>query len=356
MQSVATRLVPALLTLVALLLAGCSDDGNPLGPGDPGDPAGPGWDSLTVDASAGWAFVAFDGAVAAATPVGAPASSEAWDMGFFATSVMLNGGAAGPAGVVGHCVCQNAGATEEQLVVLTAESEAADFEAVTAADVPSDEDAWQHDALAAAIDGWYSYDFATHTVSAAPDRVWAVRTASGDAYAKLRVTEVADATQDHAGTVTFEYALQPSPGAPFEATRAVSVDLSAGPVRFDLETGTRVSTEAGWDLWLEGWDIRVNGGVSGSGDAGAVALDDPFEAVTDASDAPAGVYAGDAFGGVFEAEPWYAYNLQGEHQIWPNYNVYLVKRGDVVYKVQLVGYYGAGGDARQITFRYELLS
>ena len=41
-----------------------------------------------------------------------PATSTDWDLAFFATSVMLNGGEAGPAGVVGHCLCRNANATD----------------------------------------------------------------------------------------------------------------------------------------------------------------------------------------------------------------------------------------------------
>jgi len=351
---VSRRLLVALLTASSLPLAAC-DSTESTGPVIPDPPTGPFYDSLTVDASTDWGFVVFDGVTATTTTVGAPASSSGWDIGFLATSVMLNGGAAGPGGVEGHCLCQNTDATDEEVVAMTAESELPFFDAVSATDVPTDEEAWLNDALAAAIDGWYSYDVTTHTVSAAPENVWAVRTASGDAYAKLHVTEIADPTQQHAGTVTFEYALQPSAGAAFQEPKTVTVDLSQGAVRFDLETTTEVGADADWDLWFDGFDIRVNGGVSGSGDAGAVATGESFEAVADASNAPAQVYAADAFGGVFEGEPWYTYNIQGGHQIWPNYNVYLIRRGEALYKVQLVSYYGPEGDSRQITFRYELL-
>jgi hypothetical protein len=58
---------------------------------------------------------------------------------------------------------------------------------------------------------------------------------------------------------------------------------------------------------------------------------------------------------VFDAHPWYRYNLDGGHQIWPTYDVFLIRRGDAVYKVQLTSYYGATGDSRQITFRYARL-
>src|SRR5690606_9583745 len=119
--------------------------------------------TLTVDASQGWAYVAFDGDTAEVVQVSDAAASTAWDMAFQATSVMLNGGAAGPAGVVGYCVCQNANATDAEVVAMTPESELADFEAVTASQIPTDASAWESDALAPAISGWYAYDFATHT-------------------------------------------------------------------------------------------------------------------------------------------------------------------------------------------------
>jgi hypothetical protein len=344
----AVRLFSLVALAACLGAAACSDS----------DPTGPDVDevqTLTVDASTGWALVGFDGDVANSTSVSDRSSSDAWDLGFFATSVMLNGGAAGPAGVVGHCLCQNASESAAEVMAMTAESELADFEGVTASEIPASDDAWTSDALAPAIDEWYNYNPNTHVVSAAPEKVWKVRTASGDAYAKFHVTGLANGIQQHAGEVTFEYALQPSAGAPFEATRSETVDLSAGPVHFDLETGSVVAATAEWDLLFEGYDIRVNGGVSGEEDGGAVLASEAFGEITDASDAPAQVYAGDAFGGVFEGHPWYRYNLDGGHQIWPTYDVYLIRRGDTVYKVQLTSYYGPTGDSRQISFRYARL-
>jgi hypothetical protein len=59
---------------------------------------------------------------------------------------------------------------------------------------------------------------------------------------------------------------------------------------------------------------------------------------------------------MFTAKKWYRYNLTGaDHQIWPTFDVYLVKRGSTVYKVQVTNYYGATGTARQITIRSALI-
>ncbi|HEX6940249.1 MAG TPA: HmuY family protein [Longimicrobiales bacterium] len=333
---------------VGVILAACAD-------ADPAGPEAPAERTLTVDASQAWAYVAFDGEEAVPVTVGDRSGSTAWDMAFLATSVMLNGGAAGPGGVVGHCVCQNAGATDGEITEMTPETELADFEAVTADAIPEGDEAWVSDALAPAIDGWYRYDPSAHVVSAVPENVWKVRTASGEGYAKFHVTAIEGATQEHAGRITIEYAVQPSAGAAFEATRVQTVDVSGGAVRFDLETGSVVDAGEAWDLWFEGYAIRVNGGVSGEGSAGATLSGESFEAVADASDLPADHYRGDAFGGVFDAHPWYRYNLLGQHQIWPTYDVYLVKRGESVYKVQLTGYYGPTGEPRQVTFRYARL-
>ena len=334
--------------LAALSLAACSDN-DPVGPGeDPGS-------TLTVDAAESWAYVALSGDEAKAVTVSDPATSLEWQLGFYATSVMLNGGAAGSGSVVGHCLCLNAAATDEEVQAMTPESTLAEFEAVTAAEIPTAEEAWQSDALAPVIDGWYSYDPSTHAVSAVPENVWKVRSASGQAFAKVHVTGVEGATRNHAGTVTVEFAVQASAGEAFGPTQTVSVDLSAGAAYLDLETGVLVSAADEWDLWLEGYEIRVNGGVSGSGEAGAVLSGQAFGAVDDASNAPARVYAADTYGGVFEADPWYRYNLDGAHQVWPTYDVYLIQTAEGVYKVQLTGYYGPTGDSPQITFRYARL-
>ena len=64
----------------------------------------------------------------------------------------------------------------------------------------------------------------------------------------------------------------------------------------------------------------------------------------------------DRYAGVFVTRPWYSYNVLGDHRVSPNFNVYLVKRGEAVYKVQLVDYYGPAGETRRITVRYEQIA
>lgn len=335
------------LLVLAAVLAGCGD-------GSPAEPDAPAVAQLTVNAESGWALVDL-GDPARVVTGSEPARATDWDIGFFGTGVMLNGGDAGPGGVVGYCVCQNQGASDAQVKAMTPESELGDFQAVGAAQLPTADSLWRSDALVPAIAGWYRYDAATRVVSAAPERSWKVRTAEGTAFAKLRVAKLEGPTRTHAGRVTLEYAVQSAAGAPMGEVRQLSVDLAAGGVYIDLVKGA-VSDAADWDLRLEGYTLRVNGGVSGRGQAGAVPGAEPFAQIGTASDIPAQVYKADAFGGVFDARRWYRYNLDGSHQVWPTYDVYLVRRGSEIYKVQLTGYYGPAGESRRVTFRYAKLA
>lgn len=183
---------------LALPLAGCSEAGPTEPEVDPGA-------SILVDASGEvWGYLDLATPDAAVTR-GQPASSTGWDIAFNATKVILNGGANGPAGVVGLCLCQNETATNEQVLAMTVEGEAGDFEEVRAADVP-----------------------------AATDSRWA-----------------AD---------------------------------------------------------------------------------------------------------VFDTKKWYRYNLTGNHDVSPTFEVFLVRRGSEVFKVQLTGYYGPAGETRRITVKYAKLT
>lgn len=331
----------AVLAVMAVAAA-CSDGG---GTGPEALPAG----TVTVDASTGWALVDLD---AGAPVAGDPAASTAWEMGVFATSVMLNGGAAGTGGVKGYCVCQNESATNAQVQAMTAAGEQADFDAVTAASAPADSAAWTSDALVPVLAGWYDYNPTTHVISPAA-KSWKVRTAEGTGYAKLRIAAIEAPTRTTAGRVTIEYAVQTAKGGAMGAVKTATLDVSGGGrVYFDLLTGA-VSSAADWDVSLEGYTLRVNGGVSGGGQAGAVVVADAFAGITDASDLTASLYRGDAYGGVFDAKRWYRYNVTGtDHQVWPTFDVYLIRRGAALYKVQIVGYYGPAGEPRRITLRY----
>jgi hypothetical protein len=334
------------LALPLLLLAACGRD-ELTAP----DPTVEG--SLTVDASAGWAYLSLaDERVVTVTD---PAVSSAWDVAFNATGVMLNGGAAGPGDVTGFCICQNAATdpSPAQILAMTPASESADFASVSASGIPGDA-SFTGDALLPAVTGWYAGRGAGAT--AASDQAWLVRLRDGAGYAKLRVTGLQGPTAGTPGRVTLEYAVQASADAPLGTVRTLAVNVPAeGTARVDLLGGGEGVSATDWDLRFDGWTVRLNGGVSGAGLAAATPATEPFAQIASAATDPR-AYRTDAYAGVFAAHPWYRYDLAGDHAISPTFDVYLLRRGAQLYKVQLTGYYGAAGEPRQITVRYERIA
>lgn len=141
------------------------------------------------------------------------------------------------------------------------------------------------------------------------------------------------------------------------STKSAFVALGSEP---RLVTGSDTTTAAGWDIAFNATNVTINaaGGVTayclcanqGATDAAIMSFtaQAQFPAFTavDAASIPSATFTAD----VFATKKWYRYNLTGsDHQIWPTYDVYLVKRGTAVYKVQIAGYYNATGAPRFIT-------
>jgi len=312
--------------------------------------------TIAVDASQSFAYITL-GETAQQVTVADAASSSAWDLGFFATTVTSNGGSAGPGGVMIHCVCGNASATDAQIQGFTAANQLAAFEAITAAQIPGDGQ-FSGDSLSPAIAGWFTGSGAQ--VAPNTTRSWILRRGSPTAtLGKLHITSIQNASAQNAGLIGFEYALQSTPGADFAAAVQDTVDVRNGPVYYDLTNRTETTITGSWDLRFAGFEIRSNGGVSGSGSVMAVPDNTTPFATIDAAyaaTAPLVAYRRDAYSGVFTSQPWYKYNITGtDNQIWPVFNVYLVKRGSEVYKVQLISYYATDGTSRQVTVRYARL-
>ncbi|HRN52032.1 MAG TPA: HmuY family protein, partial [Gemmatimonadaceae bacterium] len=305
--------------------------------------------SITVIATADWQFVSLaDSAIVTPTP--SANASAAWDIAFLGTNVTLNGGDAGPGGVTAACLCQNASATNEQVLAMTAESEFTDFDTVSA--VPTGL-SFSSDVLTPAIVGWFSGTGDTATADTA--KTWLLRLSDSTSFAALRVKTIAAPTASHAGSVTLEYRLQTSSGAPLGSAQELTVDAgAAGGARVDLNSGTTTSDDAAWDLHVQGFTIRVNGGISGSGKGGAATESTAFAELTTAV-TNASAYRIDTYAGTFGAQRYYRYNILGDHRISPTFDVYFIRRGADTYKLQVTGYYSVTGAARHITFRWAKL-
>ena len=299
---------------------------------------------FTVDAATSWQYVSLSDS--SLVVPGSPREFAGWDIAFFSTNVTLNGGAAGPGGVSAYCVCQNAGATSQQILAMTAESELADFDAVTS--VPAGA-TFTTDVLTPAMSGWYSGTGATATANAS--KVFLVRLSDGTSYAKVHVTGLT-ASASSFSSVTLEYAVQTSASAAFGATKTITINANGN---VDLNTDAQSINSPNWDIRLEGTNLLVNSSITGPGLVAVADGTESFAATTTAVTQPQ-AYRTDRFAGVFATAPWYRYNLAGDNRISPTFDVYLIKRGDAVYKLQLVDYYSATGAPRNITFRYQQIA
>ncbi len=336
--------------LGVLLLSACS--------GDPVEPIvptfSPGVSEVQVDASTATQYVQLGDTIKTVN-VASAATSTGWDLSFFATTVALNSGPAGPGGVSGFCLCGNESVSNARIQTLTAAGERAAFDAITASSIPA-ESQFLNESLNARISGWFTGTGAAAQANSA--RTFVVirsRVLPIPLYGKFRVTNITGATATSAGGVTFEYTMQAVSNGTLPEVRTATVTVGATPVYFDLVGGAVSSAAGTWDIRFEGFLIRANSGASGgSGHLVAPPQDAPFGSLDLAAlrALPNSVFGQDALGGPFGARPWYKYNVTGtDLQIWPNFNVYLVKKGTAVYKVQLTGYYDVAGKARVISVR-----
>ena len=208
------------------------------------------------------------------------------------------------------------------------------------------------DVLTPAITGWF-----TGTGAAAladTTKHWLVRLADSTTYAVLRVKAITGATATTAGTVTLEYRYQGSATAALSTSETIVVDVSTGPKRIDLNTRTLTTDATAWDIMLDGFTMRVNGGITGVGKAAAAVGSGQFATATTAV-TMANAYRQDTYAGIFGTNRYWKYNLAGDFRVSPTFDVYLLRRGTRTYKLQVINYYNESGLARFITFRWARL-
>ncbi|HEB93803.1 MAG TPA: hypothetical protein ENI94_10145 [Gammaproteobacteria bacterium] len=384
-----SRKLPMLLWLLILLalsaLSGCGGDGKDPTPRNNPTPDTTG--SVQIDATAGGFGVEPDdpknkytyfnlasGQVVELTDSEA-AVSENWHVAFKRTNVKLNGSVSGPASVKGAVADAqddfydgNGDPDSSVFLNATAASERAAFDGVVSTDGLSFEEDRNIPYIKGdgSSEGWWLYSGPPdHTVSANPDQWWLIKSASTDSYAKFHVTDIVQASSD----ITLELFIQGAADSAFSATATTwiaAIGSAGGSKCFDIDAAAEVdctTAAADWDIKVEvagqAWNIWINGGVSGDGSGGAFG---PFDTAgvtgyvngtaspggTDIS----GMYGQDSEGGIFKDNTWYAYGLQDNSKLWPNYRVYVIDTGTAQYKTQILGYYNAAGTSGHITLRY----
>jgi hypothetical protein len=119
--------------------------------------------------------------------------------------------------------------------------------------------------------------------------------------------------------------------------QSLAVPTVDGPVYVDLDTATIVDADAAWELRFDGLELHTNGGASGEGNSKALG---PLAAqlfVDGSVPSTAPFLIEDAPGGAFDR--WFAYD-GSTHQLFSRFHVIGLRKGDELYKVQILGFYG----------------
>lgn len=145
---------------------------------------------------------------------------------------------------------------------------------------------------------------------------------------------------------------------------------------FDFDSGTEAACDSDtWDIKFDnqtrGVNLWSNSGTSGDGKGGVFGLMDWSElsqyknGMQDPNSASdiTHHYNADKSGGLFEDKMWYAYNLNGEHRLYPNNRVYLITTDNTsaatnssvqqpIYAIQILDYYTKAGKSGHPTIRW----
>lgn len=297
-----------------------------------------------------------------------PSIDTEWDIAFRRTSILLNGGAFGPGAIGGSLAVMqdqfyNNDGSANSSVFLNA---TAANEGQTAFEKTFDLNAllFATDSNSGAVNSdWYIYSGPpAHTLTVNPDRYWVIRSSAGDSYAKFRVTELTTVGRA-LSSITIGIDVQAVGAGAFSGTEmSQTIDLSASEsVCYDFDNSmTSDCSDSSWDLRFDtDFEIWLNSDVYGNGQAaiafGAVfeETDSTFVNLVDGTTVTHWVR--DETAGTFDDDSWYAYNLQGQHQLWPNYRVYIIQDGDQHYKLQILSYYSEQNVGAHLSVKVEAL-
>jgi len=324
---------------------------------------------LTVDASDREAFAYVD--LDTATVLGSDAASGTdWDLAIRRFEIRTNGGTSGPGDVMAGLAVDADDYYDESGDPIVKAFVHADPDAELphlTADL-EDPDLGSDTIVGVFGEDWFVYDFATGVISANPDVGWLVRGGEGTSFARVRTSELDFPTRKGNGIESFSVAVEVEGAGGLAAPVFFegAVPASGGEVCYDWDTATNVAcTGAAWDLML-GFSGRstflyTNSGDVGDGDGGALGAYPwkDLQAYTKASETPGGDdlsphFRADVSESVFTTASWYAYDLQGQFLLYPNFRTYAVQIGEggARYAVQVVGYYDASEVSGHVSLRW----
>jgi len=129
----------------------------------------------------------------------------------------------------------------------------------------------------------------------------------------------------------------------FSVGKALRIDVEVDdPTFVQLSTASVIQVDGDyqasgdWDLAFQGWELFTNGGASGAGKGGAFGPL-PFTYFLAGEDPDVPFVIEDKAAGAFR--DWYVYDGKW-HTLYSRFHSYGIRRGDRVFKLQLLGYYG----------------
>ena len=154
-------------------------------------------------------------------------------------------------------------------------------------------------------------------------------------------------------------------------------NLAAGTATcYDFDTKAESSCDDNkWDIKYDNTarqpKLWSNSGDSGAGKGGVFGLIDwkdlgRYTNATKDPDSNRDItmhYNADRSGGIFDEQPWFEYNLQGNHQLYPNNRVYMITTNNSdatvnssilqpIYALQIINYYNNTGASGYPTLRW----
>ncbi|HKS06203.1 MAG TPA: HmuY family protein [Gemmatimonadaceae bacterium] len=280
------------------------------------------------------------------------AADADWDIAFRRFEVRLNGGVSGSKGVLGYSMANNADATDEEVLAFTVSNTEAEFDAVREDYIPEDNE-FVADRL---VENKYGYLTLGGAPTANASAYWKVKTSTGG-YVLFRVTAIALDPQNYSLTsISIESRVQS--GASLGAPVTLTAPTGGNTLSIDLDANAAVTPSGcNWDVQVDpqALEMIVNSACNAGTFPGPSAPS--FANATAANDAPEyGAYLAGMTGPIpnsfTSGEAPFRYNLEGTNKLHPTFNIYLVKVGARVYKVQLVNYYGNAGESAHPTIRY----
>lgn len=344
---------PYAVAVVAAItaLSACESEAVIPGPDEPGPT-----NQITVDATAANDFVHLDLSTGQIVNVASSSTSSDWDIAVRRYEIRINGGPHGPGGASATTVVDNAQLPVATILGFDPENRLPQFDEVDASDIPA-AGVFASSILVEDLNGWFSP--AGQSIVANPAKAWKLRLATGG-HALFRVAAITVEGRALTG-LTLEYRVQQGASLGPVETMTVPAGPVGNPTRISFASGGAVTTSGcTWDIDIT---VALAMKVNAAGcDAGTypVPAGTAFTAVATAADAPQYVGYLAAVSGPIpysiaaaDGPPFiHGIDATNPNRLIPSYNVYLVRKGGAVYKVQFVSYYNpVGGASGFVTLR-----